>query len=165
MKMGSYTHYWSFNKSRKGETREDSMKYLSVIDEIRTFVIKANAAIKAEEGRSVVSGHTAHSNNAYPGIAINGAHGDMHEEFTLPDNWSQAQGRSDFCKTARKSYDPIVCGCLIILHTRLGKLAAVNSDGGYEEWEPALRLVKQHMRQGKWAIPFSVMRNDDAKAM
>lgn len=44
--------------------------------------------------------------------------------------------RWDFCKTARKPYDLLVCACLIAATDYLGY--DVSSDGRFKNWKPAI---------------------------
>ena len=55
-----------------------------------------------------------------------------HESFFLtPEttNWN-------FCKTARKPYDLLVCAVLLSAYNILGY--ELSSDGGFEDWQPAI---------------------------
>jgi hypothetical protein len=47
-----------------------------------------------------------------------------------------------FCKTARKPYDMLVCATLILVNNIAPDLLDIRSDGGIEDWEPALRLAR-----------------------
>lgn len=85
-------------------------------------------------------------------IRFNGKDGDNdlgHETFILerkptPNSW-QSSGPKDMvfacCKTARKPYDIVVCGALIVARAHAGKLIDVSSDGDIDDWLPALQWV------------------------
>ena len=45
-------------------------------------------------------------------------------------------GDFNFCKTARKPYDLLVCACLIAAKKELNY--EVHSDGKKEDWQPAI---------------------------
>lgn len=55
-----------------------------------------------------------------------------HESFVIKKD----DGEWNFCKTARKPYDLLVCSCLIAAHDILGY--EVNSDGDIDDWEDAI---------------------------
>jgi len=67
-----------------------------------------------------------------------------HETFRLdrtyhPESWERPEkegGYGQFCKTARKPYDLLVCGVLILLKYYFPK-SEVSSDGNYEDWKAA----------------------------
>lgn len=70
------------------------------------------------------------------GICFNGddERGLSHETFSITPkgvDWN-------FCKTARKPYDLLVCACLIAAHEILGY--EVSSDGGFGDWKPAIEF-------------------------
>jgi hypothetical protein len=47
----------------------------------------------------------------------------------------------DFCKTARKPYDLLVCACLLSFYTHFPKeVFSVSSDGDSSDWEPAVEF-------------------------
>jgi len=46
------------------------------------------------------------------------------------------------CKTNRMPYDLLVCAMLILVNHFIPDLLVINSDGGIEDWEPALRLAR-----------------------
>ena len=69
-----------------------------------------------------------------------------HETFLLmrkkpaPEKW-QTRSSSDpaffFCKTARKPYDLLVCGVLLVTAALTRNVITVSSDGDAEDWAPA----------------------------
>ncbi|MBU2952291.1 hypothetical protein [Marinobacter sp. F3R08] len=46
------------------------------------------------------------------------------------------------CKTNRMPYDLLVCAMLILVNHSIPDLLVINSEGGIEDWEPALRLAR-----------------------
>lgn len=57
-----------------------------------------------------------------------------HETFSIepkPTGWN-------FCKTARKPYDLLVCAILIAAHDIVGY--EVSSDGDFNDWKPAIKF-------------------------
>jgi len=49
----------------------------------------------------------------------------------------------DFCKTAQKPYDFMVCAVFFLLQAYFPKEVHISSDGDYEEWEDAIEWVKK----------------------
>jgi len=47
----------------------------------------------------------------------------------------------EFCKTARKPYDLMVQGCLILAKKHFGDKCTFSSDGGFKDWEVAYKFV------------------------
>lgn len=74
-------------------------------------------------------------------------HGLDHETFSI-----HRKGNSsfNFCKTARKPYDFAVCVVLTLYAKHFGAEATdVSSDGDWEDWEPAVKLVKDTVGLGE----------------
>jgi hypothetical protein len=63
-----------------------------------------------------------------------------HETFSL----SQKGDRS-FCKTARKSYDLLVCACLLVYKHHSPLTMELGSDGDNEDWADAENFVNKHL--------------------
>lgn len=63
-------------------------------------------------------------------------HETFHIEFNKP-KW-------DFCKTARKPYDMLVCLCLISLKNNIEGFT-FSSDGVLDDWEPAFEFYRKHI--------------------
>jgi len=82
-----------------------------------------------------------------PTIDFNGseARGEAYETFRIIQNDDEWQ----FCKTARKPYDLLVCACLIAAKEILGY--EVTSDGDREDWEEAITFYTKVT--GKNIIP------------
>ena len=50
----------------------------------------------------------------------------------------------DFCKTARKPYDVVVCAALLAIKHHQGDNVEIRSDGDFgDEWQPAYRLYRR----------------------
>jgi hypothetical protein len=67
-------------------------------------------------------------------IRFNAGEGRGYEDFLL---LPAATKRWQFCKTGRQPYDLVVCAMLSAARDR-SKVIAVVSDGGSEDWAPAL---------------------------
>ena len=72
-------------------------------------------------------------------VRFNGIEKEGHETFVV-----LKKGNSDFnfCKTARKPYDLMVCACLIALKYCVPHVK-VNSDGEAEDWEEAFKFFNE----------------------
>lgn len=92
---------------------------------------------------------------------------DDHETFWLmrdssPERreWDEGKFPFNFCKTARKPYDLIVCAVLIAADFHLPGCYEIASDGSRnnpEEWFPALRFVEEVLGETKgFEIPEGV---------
>lgn len=60
-----------------------------------------------------------------------------HETFFIRKNERGFQ----FCKTAAKPYDEVVCACLILLDQNMPGCFKIQSDGRAEDWQEGLDLV------------------------
>jgi hypothetical protein len=49
----------------------------------------------------------------------------------------------EFCKTARKPYDIMVCCVLLAAKHHLKARVSVSSDGDLDEWQPAIDLYEK----------------------
>lgn len=58
------------------------------------------------------------------------------------DRFEKDKSIFSFCKTARKPYDLFVQVVLILYKQHFGDLVTIASDGGAEEWEVALKFVR-----------------------
>jgi len=70
-------------------------------------------------------------------ICINGVGDQEHETFVLNFN----SMRWEFCKTARKDYDPLVTAVLILLRYTYPSFS-VSSDGSWDDWIEGRELFK-----------------------
>lgn len=81
-------------------------------------------------------------------IAFNGCADAGHETFYFERAPAQADYRAkepevfNFCKTANKSYDTVVCACLTIIAHHAKKAVRVESDGDASDWVPGLTLAQ-----------------------
>ena len=62
-----------------------------------------------------------------------------HETFLLTRKDS---GNFNFCKTARKPYDLMVCAVLFLAKYHLKDKIKISSDGDMEDWKPAIEFVE-----------------------
>jgi len=65
-----------------------------------------------------------------------------HETFYFPFNGKPFD--FEFCKTARKPYDFMVCITLLSLRNNVTGFS-FSSDGDQEDWEPAVKYYEEHI--------------------
>lgn len=73
--------------------------------------------------------------------------GDLGEETFVLSNASPEKDQEispgiGYCNTAGKPYDLMVCATLIVANHIAPDLLMINSDGGIDDWEPALKLAR-----------------------
>ncbi|MEA3295593.1 MAG: hypothetical protein U9Q27_00410 [Patescibacteria group bacterium] len=66
-----------------------------------------------------------------------------HETFVIKNINTGGVNGWNFCKTARKPYDLLVCACLIAARKYLG--FRISSDGSLNDWKPAFDYYGQVM--------------------
>lgn len=59
-----------------------------------------------------------------------------HETFFMEKDYRDF----NFCKTARKPYDLVVCSLLLLAHKHMPNHHDIGSDGNFEEWQDAMVL-------------------------
>jgi hypothetical protein len=77
-------------------------------------------------------------------IALNGVHGKVdlsHETFWITRS-KNTEPDADYCKTARKPYDLVVCGILIVLQHHAPGVWKISTNGTLEDWDPAREWVE-----------------------
>jgi len=109
-----YTHYWTIKEPIDSDAFDKLQKG------IKEIVKTAN-----EAGISISDESTDGT------IAFNGAGRDAHETFFI----QLGDTGFNFCKTAEKPYDAVVCASLILLKKELGAEVEVSSDGGWHRWQ------------------------------
>ena len=127
-----YTHYWTHQ-----EKLDPQSVGRAVIDMAK--VVEAKADLLGDglgEGKPEI---------AEGMICFNGVGDDSYETFSFPGGWSNdgAGEGFNFCKTARRPYDPVVTACLAIAKDRMGESIDVSSDGDREEWSEGVALACQ----------------------
>lgn len=126
-----YTHYWKM--------KIDAPQNL--IDEA---VADCNKIV--ESSKKLLAGWNGSGDlEVYPNRVCFNGRGEMsHETFAFPPQRKEAfePGMTfDFCKTARKTYDPVVTACLAAVKDRMGEHIEVSSDGYRSEWEDGVLLA------------------------
>jgi hypothetical protein len=141
-----YTHYWSFEPNKVQDTEQLRKKFKRASQYIKRFV-KFMDTNKSDvykicgglgEGKPIISDTE---------IWFNGDASQQldHETFSLHWSLPNHEGRrNDFCKTARKPYDLIVCFTLLVFADMFPEAFEFSSDGGMEddEWQRAVDLYE-----------------------
>jgi hypothetical protein len=70
--------------------------------------------------------------------------GMAHETFSIDWSWEDKEDPFDFCKTARKPYDLLVCVALISFARHFGRDSfRASSDGEMADWLPAIEFYHE----------------------
>jgi hypothetical protein len=153
-----YTHYWNFDPNKIENTETLRKKFKRASKQIKSFANwLPNKGIKICGGLG--QGKPIFNETE---IWFNGDGSEKldHETFNL--HWSRptTHGRfNDFCKTARKPYDLLVCFALLTFAEIFPEAFEFSSDGDMEdaEWQQGLEYYETFT--GKTAnIPQSLMR-------
>jgi hypothetical protein len=131
-----YTHYFSHKKTSK-------KKWMDILADCK----------KLHEADDVSLCHYGDDNDSpvfnQAQICFNGMGSDGHETFQvlragvpqrLPSP-SEDKG-FQFCKTARKPYDTLVCACLLVYMQHSPDTMDLGSDGDPSDWKDAENFVK-----------------------
>jgi len=123
-----YTHYWKIEKSTSTKNwNKFSETCKKLHDNLPKEIEIVNGAGQA--GTKPVFNDSE--------VRFNGVNELGHETFAIYKNELRD---FDFCKTAQKPYDLLVCACLIAAHKYL-KLD-ISSDGNVNDWMPAFKYYE-----------------------
>jgi len=149
-----YTHYWTFNANEIETTNELRKKFLEASRLVRRgyLAIKNNPSLHEgiaggyyDNELCKIRGGMGEGNPVFneSEIWFNGDEksGLDHETFCI--RWYE--NRRDFCKTARKPYDILVCYALLCFdHVFDDKsVFSYSSDGDNVDWKAAYRFSKE----------------------
>jgi hypothetical protein len=135
-----YTHFWTYNPNEilnTEELREKFRKEVAIID-------KAHKIIKKKKYCVIHGGlgqGTPMINESQVWFNGDEKKGLDHETFDI--KWFPSGGSAkDFCKTARKPYDLLVCVSLLAFKHAFDNpdVFSFSSDGDNEDWEDAKDL-------------------------
>ena len=121
-----YTHYWEPTRSF------NDLEWKEISSKASKLLTEAGVPVQLED------------DNPRPPridedvILFNGVGEDGHEPFCLS---RKPNSTFEFCKTARKPYDVLVCSVLLIAHKVASDALDISSDGYAEEWLPAVDLL------------------------
>lgn len=153
-----YTHYWRRPKEL------EAGRFLKFVEDVRRLYAALPKQSKAHEGYEdeplrIASWDGKGKPEFLVGhVAFNGRGRLSHESFRMDrvmKTCHLVDGLCfDFCKTARKPYDLLVCVALMALKARFPEVE-VTSDGGPEDWEIAWQLYHDTLgeppKDGPWA--------------
>lgn len=141
-----YTHYWRRPKEF------DATRFLKFVEDVRRLYAALPKRSEAHEGYAEsplrVAGWGGRGKPEFRAgrVAFNGRGSLSHESFRMDrvmKDCKPQDGRCfDFCKTARKPYDLLVCAALIALKRHFPEVE-VTSDGGPQEWAKAVKFYER----------------------
>lgn len=155
-----YTHYFTAVRDITEEEWDKIVYatwklYDNLPDGVEVFGVDGNHDPHKEV--PIVDTETIHFNG-------NPAKDEDHEDFLLyKKGFSQAQqihpgdGHPlfNFCKTAEKPYDLLVCSVLTVVNYYAPGAYEIKSDGDVVDWLPALEFVRQTIpSEGVFLVPF-----------
>ena len=135
-----YTHYWTYNPNAIKDTEELRIRFRFAVDLINQayqFTKKQKICI-IRGGLGVGKPMINESQIWFNGDEKTGMD---HETFNI--KWYPEGGiAKDFCKTARKPYDILVCFSLLALNHAIDNpnVFSFSSDGDNSDWQEAKNL-------------------------
>ena len=134
-----YTHYWTIHDITKppmtSEIAQDIQKIILASD------VPIGDGCGAWDSKPVLEPDQ---------VVLNGIDDDSHDTLWYPPVFEGRRklppfslGR-DFCKTAQKPYDVVVCAALVAIKHHQGDNVEIHSDGKFDdEWQPAYQLYRK----------------------
>lgn len=157
-----YTHYWYQPKAKSAAPSAGAWGRL--IGDVQALIMQARKeGIALGDGLGEGGALEIDSDR----IWFNGVGDGAHETFNLerrpvaPD-WDKGKSQVfNFCKTARKPYDAVVCGALILARWHLAGKISISSDGDMSpgEWPEGVALLNRSCGRG---VTFSAVFIDGA---
>ena len=124
-----YTHYYT---QQRDLTDIEWDAIVGIVDEIIRF--------------SPVKVHFSANDFSF---ILNGVE-DSHEDFYL----TKINSGFNFCKTARKPYDLVVCASLIMINELVPDAFEIGSDGSIHDWQYAIDFLDEHIDYDQRTIDF-----------
>ena len=119
-----YTHYFRQHKIlNENEWTSIYEAYQKILNEYSEIIEDSSSNINPEKY-----------------INFNGIEEDAHENFMIT-NYSCPS--FNFCKTARKEYDIVVCLFLLYINENHSGILEISSDGDWDEWMSARQEYKR----------------------
>ena len=150
-----FTHYWTPKKSsaKKFKNFSDTCKILH-----DNLPKKSDTAGGYHNDSDIKIGDGAGRENSKPEfskdlVIFNGIGDLMHETFAIGLN----ENDWNFCKTARKPYDLLVCACLLAAVDILEY--DISSDGDLDDWIPATKFYNKVIDKTKASRTFILNNN------
>lgn len=131
-----YTHYWKITE----RLDKDWDKWTSFLPD--AMQIMSHASQKLDIALADAFGETKGDNMiSLSGVSMNGYGEESYESFVLTNEVT----KFDFCKTARKPYDPVVVAILILATEYFGNDIEVTSDGDRSDLLEGYYLFRSSM--------------------
>lgn len=141
-----YTHYWSFDPNKVKSTEDLRKRFKRASQYVKGFVkfINANKSEVYKICGGLGKGKPIFNETE---IWFNGDASQQLDHETFSMHWSRPTlqgGYRDFCKTARKPYDLVVCFSLLTFAEIFPDAFDYSSDGNMEdeEWQRAVELYE-----------------------
>lgn len=144
-----YTHYWYQPKNKPIAPDVWAL----IVSDVQKVLNEASAILLREYDEPGTKPEVTADLIAFNGVGNAG-----HETFYFerapkqPDYQSKKPEIFNSCKTANKSYDTVVCACLIIIAHHAGDAVLVKSDGDINDWAPGLNIARS-VTGSNFAIP------------
>ena len=134
-----YTHYWIIKDTTK------NLCVPNIAQDVRAILMAGETPIADGWG---TPGTEPLVNEDM--VDFNGVGDECHEGFSFPpEKGSSTTDVFDFCKTARKPYDTVVCAAIMAVKHHLKGNVRVSSDGDFDEplWQNAYLLYHRALRR------------------
>ena len=134
----AYTHYWEFKRKPKN-VKDGDNKFKKSVELLKKCL--KDVSVKLASGNG--TGEPVFTDTK---VCFNGVDDDSYEGCYLAlDN---ADYKYDFCKTARKPYDVVVCLTLLCFKKFFGEDFKYSSDGNMndEGWSLAIEIFAKHTK-------------------
>lgn len=141
-----YTHYWTFDPNKVTNTNDLRKRFKRASQYVKGFVKFINAD-KSEVYRICGGLGTGKPIINDTELWFNGDASQKLDHETFSIHWSRPNlhgGYKDFCKTARKPYDLVVCFTLLVFAEIFPEAFEYSSDGTMadDEWKRAVELYE-----------------------
>ena len=154
-----YTHYWKLPQAKD----LDAAKYKAFVNDVKKLMTNLPAhstsagAYHEDEELAIRGGlgvKLPEMNEKHVWLNGDSSTGMYHETFVVVASTGDDEDEMrwyrgfQFCKTARKPYDILVCAALLSLEHHFGRRTTqVTSDGNFEDWEPAIKLYRETLKR------------------
>lgn len=139
-----YTHYWTFNRAVMSS---DDLKiaFKKAVKDIIKLKNELPFDITIKDGHGENEAVIDEDEIWFNGDSEKGEdHETFHVTLKVPDKrYSTQNVNFDFCKTARKPYDILVCASLIALENKMPEAFSFSSDGNKEDWKSAIDFYEK----------------------
>ncbi len=153
-----FTHYYT----RPIRKNHDDAKWTEFISNCIDVLHKLPEDIELGNGEGTTHDPIFDNTN----VCFNGMDEEAHETFQItkvvPKQPDYRKGETEifeFCKTARKPYDLMVCACLLLYKFHFWYVK-VSSDGDIDDWKEAIALVVDSCPKTKTDLTTLLLENN-----